>query len=135
MFRKRASKATGATATTDRADSLDQLHTFVLSLPWVVERPDAFARSVRMFAVDCEPLDLQRLWLVTDRSKGVSTGTRVEVMLPSAVAERAEDAGLGARAMTMPADRVLVRAHADNDVVQTEALVLAAYECALSERE
>ena len=42
------------------------VHEWVLGLPWVVERPtDGTRPDVRLFAVDCEPLQRRQLWLVT----------------------------------------------------------------------
>ena len=39
---------------------------WVLSLPWVVERPtDGSRPGVRLLAVDCPPLGRRQLWLVT----------------------------------------------------------------------
>ena len=58
--------------TTQRASSplasgaFDDLHEWVLSLPWVVERPYSLATpGVRAFTVACEPLGRQSLWLLT----------------------------------------------------------------------
>src|SRR5262249_55835405 len=48
------------------AGDLEGIHQWVLSLPWVVERPrDANAPKARTFAVDCEPLGYRRIWLGT----------------------------------------------------------------------
>ena len=45
---------------------LGNVYEWILSLPWVVERPDGVgAPGVRTFAVDGEPLDLRQLWLNT----------------------------------------------------------------------
>ena len=44
---------------------LGNVYEWILSLPWVVERPDGLGTPGVRFAVDCEPLDLRQLWLVT----------------------------------------------------------------------
>ena len=42
--------------------AFDNLHEWVLSLPWVVERPfNVGTPGVRSFAVDCEPLGRKQL--------------------------------------------------------------------------
>ena len=135
MFRKHVLKSTGTSTTTtiDDRQALERIHTFVLSLPWVVERPHAFADGIRMFAVDCEPLGLERLWLVTGIGGEPSAeGMRVEVILPKAEARRAEKAGWGVRGTPMPTNHVVMRTYAASDAADTDALILTAYGCAMS---
>jgi hypothetical protein len=63
MFRRRGVQKTAAK---DDAPSPHDLHEWVRSLPWVVERPYAVGTpGVRSFAVDCEPLGRDQLWLIT----------------------------------------------------------------------
>jgi hypothetical protein len=103
------------------------LETWVNSLPWVVERPH-FDPGVRMFAVDCEPLDIRRVWLVTGLGGAGNGG--LAVVLPTEVAQIVEDAGWAWRVAPVPADHVLVRASAGADRRELDALVLTAYDCA-----
>src|SRR6478672_6630004 len=58
MLRRRHEPATPPPA----GPEIDRMHEWVLSLPWVVERPDDdTAPGVRYFAVDCEPLDRRQV--------------------------------------------------------------------------
>jgi hypothetical protein len=134
MFRRHVRKPTATPiALIDDQQALNRIHTFVISLPWVVERPHAFAQHLRMFAVDCEPLELQRLWLVTSLGGEAAAGeSRVQVILPKAEARRAEKAGWGVRGMSMPPDHILMRTYACSNAADTDALILTAYECAMS---
>jgi hypothetical protein len=132
MFGKRTREST-ATTTIDHDAALERIHRLVLSLPWVVEQPHAFAAGLRMFVVDCEPLGLRRLWLVTGvGAESTVGGARVEVILPVPVARRAERAGWGVRGTPMPAHHVVVRTQTGGAVEETDALLLAAYSCAMS---
>jgi hypothetical protein len=61
VFRRRE-----PTTTAREVRAFDDFHEWVLSLPWVVERPYALATpGVRGFGVECEPLDRRQLWLLT----------------------------------------------------------------------
>ena len=73
----------GRTAATvagfDDGCGIDKFHQWVLNLPWVVNGPTVSTRPrVRSFAVDCEPLDRRRMWLLTD-----SDGARCSVTTAS----------------------------------------------------
>ena len=116
--------------------AFDNLHEWVLSLPWVVERPFGVGTTgVRSFAIECEPLGRRQLWLITgllNHRRG--TGDAVAVILPREAAIAAEVAGLGRQTVPMPADHVLVVAYDDAgaDWLRDEALVLSAYSHTMS---
>jgi hypothetical protein len=130
MFRKNALKKT---VDAEPASEAEHLHEWVLSLPWVVERPHALAPGVRTFVVDCEPLGLRRLWLVTGIGRrDARLPTTVTVVLPSDAAQTAEASGWGVRRVPLPADHVLMDSDADAGRADREALVLTAYGCAMS---
>src|SRR5271166_5634908 len=77
--------------------AFDDLHDWVLSLPWVVERPyNLDTPGVRCFGVDCEPLGRRQLWLMTGLY-GRSTGSSpsLTVIVPQVAAHEIEDAGWG----------------------------------------
>lgn len=80
MIRRRPNKR----ATMTGPGEFDSLHEWVLSLPWVVERPrDPDAPDTRTFAVDCEPLGYRRIWLVTGiHSDADCGGIGLAVVLP-----------------------------------------------------
>jgi len=110
-------------------------HDWVLSLPWVVERPYSLSTpGVRSFAVDCQPLDRRQLWLITGlqqppREPRIS----VAVIVPVEAAEAIENSGWGDPVTPMPAGHVLLAAKSETvDRRQTlEALALTAYSCAI----
>jgi len=108
----------------------DAFHQWVLSLPWVVERPYSLGTpGVRAFAVECAPLGRRELWLLTGLPlRGIA------VLVPCEAARAIEDAGWGRPVSPMPAGRVLVAAseHATAQVSSAEALVLSAYSCAMA---
>ena len=130
MFRKFALKKT---AHVDSVSTLENIHDWVLSLPWVTERPHALAAGVRMFGVDCEPLGVSRLWLVTGLGPQTpALSSSLAVVLPLSSAQMAQDAGWGAFRVPMPANHVLVQAEVGTELADIEALVLTAYGCAMS---
>jgi hypothetical protein len=100
------------------------LSEWVLSLPWVVERPDVF--GVRTFAIDCEPLAIRRVWLAIFQPTG-SGSPRVAVVVPVRLAQDLEDAGLGLPMAAFPAEHALVRAPDYAGRAEVETLILAAY--------
>ena len=67
------------------------------SLPWVVERSyNVGTPGVRSFAIDCEPLDRRRLWLVTGLQLGLQADSvGIAVIVPFETASAVEDAGWG----------------------------------------
>jgi hypothetical protein len=122
----------GATVVPRCSDAGD-IHAWVSSLPWVVEEPRSLAPDVRMFAVDCEPLHVRRVWLMTGPAAAPADSYNVSVVLPEDVGTIVARAGWAWRVAPMPPDHVLMRADVLGGANATEALILAAYECALSE--
>jgi hypothetical protein len=113
----------------------DEFLAWVVSLPWVVERP-LCEPCVRMFAVDCAPLHRRRLWLLTDVPKTTELGASgVSVILPVELSTHAVLAGWGRPVATLPAGHVLI---ALNDLADEctagplRKLASAAYRYALS---
>ena len=100
---------------------------WVLSLPWVVERPYELAPGVRTFAVDCEPLAVRRLWLVTGLGQQADARPKVSVIVPLEVSWEIERAGWGRRVANMSPDHVLMSVRRDETGEgDAEALVLTA---------
>ena len=116
---------------------LPNFHDWVLSLPWVVERPyDVGAPRVRTFAVDCELLARRRLWLVSDlRQSRRLDDADIAVIVPFEVAQHIELVGWGRSLSPMPEGHVLVGVSdsAISRPPELEALVLTAYSYAMSE--
>jgi len=121
---------------TDEVPAFGDFYEWVLSLPWVVERPYSLETpGVRCFGVECEPLGRRQLWLVTgldgnDRNSGAS----ITVIVPREAANDIEDAGWGRPLAPMPQGHMLVTVDGPSfdrrrDV---EALVLTAYGYAMS---
>jgi hypothetical protein len=109
--------------------STRRLHEWISSLPWVVERTPTFGPDgLRTFAVDCEPLGLRRLWLVT----GLSPRRGVAVIVPVALADDLELVGLARSISPMPAGYELVEAVAGVTCDELERIVIEAYESAMS---
>jgi hypothetical protein len=110
------------------AADIDQLHDWVLSLPWVVERPYSLGwGGVRIFAIDCPPIDVRKVWLVT----GLVTASGIAVVVPDEVADEFEVLDLARSLSPMPAGHVLasVCEIACRDV---ERVVLEAYASAMA---
>ena len=120
----------------ERAPAFDDLHHWVTSLPWVVERTaSGVTPSVRSFEIDCEPLGRKRLWLLTGlRQRTWNPGDDVAVVLPLAAAVAAEEAGLGRRMLRMPGGNALVTPYGDapSAARDVEALLLCGYSHAMS---
>ena len=116
--------------------ALDGFHRWLLNLPWVVERPYCLETpGVRSFAVDCEPLRRQQMWLITGLRRPLLAGdSGIAVILPLAAADIVEAAGWGRRGVLMPARRILVAACGDATARprEVEALALCAYSYAMS---
>ena len=118
------------------ASPSDDFHEWVLSLPWVVERPFSLdTPGVRSFGVDCEPLGRRRLWLLTGvRHELGINGIGLAVVVPWHAANDIECAGWGQSVAPMPGEHALVNVYSEllgrrHDI---EALVLAAYVYAMS---
>lgn len=116
---------------------LPNFHDWVLSLPWVVERPYGLGASdVRTFAVDCEPLDRRRLWLVSDlRQSRRLSDIDIAVIIPHEVAHHIELMGWGRSLSPMPEGHVLtgISDSAISRPHDLEAFILTAYSYAMSE--
>lgn len=107
----------------------DDLHRWILSLPWIVERPGTpAAPGVRTFAIACEPLGVRRVWLVT----GLPSGRRLAVIVPDTLAEKWELEGVGQSIAPMPARHTLLGMRRDADDTEVERVVLEAYGTLLS---
>jgi hypothetical protein len=104
---------------------------WVRRLPWVVERPGGFAAGVRVFAVDCVPLGVRRVWLVTGLGETGPDRESVAVILPNYVARFIEQLGWAGPVAPLPAGHVLMKASAFADAREIEALVRTAYDYAL----
>jgi hypothetical protein len=117
------------------APAFEDFHDWVLSLPWVVERPSRLAPPVvRSFAVDCEPLNRRQLWLITGlQEPSCADEISVAVIVPIEAAELIENSGWGERLAPMPAGHLLVTASsaALDRRQDIEALILTAYSCAI----
>ena len=131
MIRRRA---THSSAATRPVLVTEDLHEWVISLPWVVERPcNLQMPDVRSFSIDCEPLERRRLWLITGLTSG-SGSADIAVVLPIAAAEIFEAAGRGRRISPMPRRRVLMTACSDgvDELATIELVVLTAYSYAMT---
>lgn len=106
---------------------MEDIAQWIMGFPWVVERPCDLSRSVRMFAVDCEPLQRRRMWLVG----GLRGGCGIAVILPAEVANEMEGQGLTRCIAPMPPGHVLTYAREDVDRTQLDAIVLESYSQAL----
>jgi hypothetical protein len=128
MVHRRREKPTSSTA---EAPAFDAFHEWVLSLPWVVERPCGLdTPGVRCFGVDCEPLGRRRLWLISGIRGELNTdGLGLAVIVPVAAAAKIEDLGWGRIVSPMPGGHVLVIVSRDSFACrqELEALVMAAY--------
>lgn len=134
MLRRRRGRSAGTT-TVDRW-ALADLHAWILSLPWVVERPNVLGvPGVRCFGVDCEPLERRQLWLITGMQPHLAgEGIDLAVIVPAAVGHDLENTGWARVAAPMPRCHVLAMLHAPSMVNRhdLEGLVLTAYDCATS---
>ena len=116
--------------------AFDDFHEWVLSLPWVVERPYSLATpGVRAFGVDCEPLGRRQLWLLTGLEEQLeSDDFGLAVIVPAGVADEIQAAGSGRSVAPMPARHAMVAVYGDTlgQRAELEALVLTAYGYAMS---
>lgn len=139
MFHRRRETDTETAETTEATETtyaFDDFHEWVLSLPWVVERPYSLGTpGVRAFGIECEPLGRRQLWLVTGLyDQPESEAAPIAVILPSDAAAEIEISGRGRKLAPMPCSHALVSV--DGDTVSgreaVEALVLTAYGYAMS---
>ena len=107
----------------------DDFHRWILSLPWVVERPHlAGAPGVRTFAIACEPLDIRQVWLVT----GLPPGRRIAVVAPNSLAGEWQMHGVGRALVPMPDCHTLFGIRDDADGIDLERVILETYSTVLS---
>jgi hypothetical protein len=134
MLRRRREQSTATTTTV--APAFADLHDWVLSLPWVVERPSSLATpGVRCFGVDCAPLGRRQLWLITGMECRLDPdGVGLAVIVPAEIANDFEDMRWGHVVAPMPGCHALVTVHANSFAgwQDFEALLLTAYGCAMS---
>ena len=111
-----------------RAES-DTFHNWILSLPWVIERPYvAGVRGVRAFAIDCQPLDIRRMWLVT----GLPRGRGIALIVESSQADAYEAAGVATPITPMPALHTMIGLSEDLGETDLERVILDVYGTLLS---
>ena len=111
-------------------------HEWVLSLPWVVERPtDGSQPGIRLFAVDCSLLERRQLWLVTGLAFGDDPALGVAAVMPVAAVRAPHTAGWVVHPATpLPAGHVLVMLQREGTRSrdEIEEFVLSAYAYAMS---
>jgi hypothetical protein len=131
MLRNRRQQAT----ITDAPRAFDDFHEWVLSLPWIVERPYSLGSpGVRCFGVDCPPLGRKQMWLFTGLQGRLDSGLGLAVIVPTEAAHELEDVGWGRTVAPMPPGNQLV-AVSDESIdrrSELEVLVLTAYGYAMS---
>ena len=124
------------TTTSNEGTALDDFHKWLLSLPWVVERPYSLdTPGVRCFAVDCEPLGRRQLLLITGLPRHVDVdGMGLAVIVPTDAAYDLEDVGRGRIMAPMPGGHALVTLYGESidDCQDLEALALTVYCYAMS---
>jgi ABC-type antimicrobial peptide transport system permease subunit len=111
---------------------MERLHDWILSLPWVVERPRIpELPDLRWFAVDCEELQRRRVWLLTGSLDG-ATGDQltVHVVVPNAARRVIADVGAGMAVAYVAADYELLSlrldtTEPDHGIVLGQMLLLA----------
>jgi hypothetical protein len=112
------------------------LHEWVLSLPWVVERPtDGTQPGIRLFAVDCPLLGCRRLWLATGLASADDPALGVAAVMPVAAVRAPHTAGWVVHPATpLPAGHVLVMLQREvtRGRDEIEQFVLSAYAHAMS---
>jgi hypothetical protein len=135
MMRKRNSDTGPRGERTTRAVDV---HEWVRSLPWVVERAPLRAlhgAPVRVFAVDCEPLGRRQVWLVTGLVGSRFGAPDVAVVMPTSIALGAHERGWVTHSdALLPEAHVLVTLGHDarSEPSHVEALLLAGYGYALA---
>ena len=138
MIRRR--RATPISSSVGAIPAHGELVEWVLSIPWVVERAaDARWPSVRLFAIECPPLERRRVWLLKGVTKptpdGHTYGTDLAAFMPVEARAGADAAGWEVhRATLSKADHVLMTLARDtpHERDDIEAFVLAAYSYAMA---
>jgi hypothetical protein len=114
--------------------SIEHLYSWLLGLPWVVERSGmAEAPGLRWFVVDCEPLGRRRMWLLIGALGGTAADELgVHVVLPAPMARRIVAAGEGRVLASIQTDHRLVSLHLDAahgaDIGDLERVLLLGYD-------
>jgi hypothetical protein len=115
---------------------LDNFHEWLLSLPWVVERPYSLdTPGVRCFGIDCALLGRRQLWLITGLQRHADIdGMGLAVILPTDAAHELETVGRGRIVAPMPVRHALVAVYGEslNGRQELEAFALTAYTFAMS---
>jgi hypothetical protein len=124
------------TIASNEGSALGDFHEWLLSLPWVVERPYSLdTPGVRCFGIDCEPLGRRQLWLITGLHRQVDVdGIGMAVIVPTDAAYDLEGVGRGRILAPMPGGHALVRVYGESFASrqELEALALTAYGRAMS---
>jgi len=121
---------------TDYASELAGLSAWILGLPWVTERAEfPQAPGVRCFAVDCEPLDRNRTWiLVGDIDWHGAKDQRITLVLAEELALPTVAAGHGMLVAPLPSGHHLISfstPKCEEELELLRTLALAAYMGAL----
>jgi hypothetical protein len=118
---------------------MDRLHGWLHGLPWVVERPGiAEAPQLRWFGLECPPLRIRRLWLLTG-SLGHFPIDELEVLvvLPTGSARPIVEAGDGTLIAAVGGEDSLVSLRFDAmdqaDEMHLERALFVAYEACFAE--
>jgi len=122
----------------------DDFCDWVAGLPFVVERPHGLSATVRMFDVECEPLDQRATWLMVDCATSTSgrPPTSLTAILPRRAVRKVVRRGPGRCSEPGRLDRIAFRLELADRVVykldplaprrHVEAVVLAAYASAIA---
>ena len=133
MLRRRRRPSSSVVERTRRSSDV---HDWVLGLPWVVERPtDGTRPDVRLFAVDCDPLQRRQLWLVTGLEPAHDGRVGIAAVMPAAAIRSSNARGWVTHSATpLPDGHVLVTLHGEftAEPAEIEAFVLRAYNYAMS---
>ncbi len=134
MIRRR--KAARTFRTSAPTGGFADFHEWVLSLPWVVERPHSCGTPrVRTFGVDYEPLDRHRIWLITGLHKPSEVdAVGLAVIIPDDAADAIVEAGWAYRWAPISAGHVLMRA-SDESAIRPKGpncFAIAAYSYAMA---
>jgi hypothetical protein len=120
----------------NQGSPLDNFHEWLLSLPWVVERPYSLdTPGVRCFGIDCALLGRRQLWLITGLQRHVAVdGMGLAVILPTDAAHELETVGRGRIVAPMPVRHALVAVYGESLTgrQELEAFALTAYTFAMS---
>jgi hypothetical protein len=112
---------TGASEPTSDSDAL---HDWGLGLPWVVERPHSpDLPGLRTFGVDCAPMGVRSVWLVT----GLQDSSGVAVVVPEAVGADLDLLRLAEPVAPMSDEHVFVSVCTGLDAREIERVLLEAY--------